>query len=301
MTPGVGSVGAALGAKPAAAVIVPHFDDVERLGRCLAALAVAEAARAVEVVVVDNATPADLTPLRRRFPTVRFVVEPERGAAAARNRGVRETTAPKLFFLDCDCVPAQDWIVAGLRALEGATVVGGVVDTFDETPPPRTGAQAYETVFAFDQRRYIEREGFSVSANLLTWRRVFEAVGPFTPGVSEDMDWCRRAAALGHAVRFEPALRVAHPTRADTPALFAKMRRVQREMFALASRRPLGRLRWALRVAPMLLSPVVHGPRLLVSPRLSSPLERWRGLTTLVALRGVRAVWTLRQALGLPV
>lgn len=286
--------------EPILAVIVPHFNDMVRLERCLEALIAATGVESAEIIVVDNGTPADMTPLHRRFPGVRFVVEAERGAAAARNRGVRESKAPRLFFLDSDCVPAPDWIVCGMRALEDASVVGGSVETFDETPPPRTGAQAYEAVFAFDQRRYVEQLGFSVSANLLTWRSIFETVGPFEPGVSEDMDWCLRARALGYPIRFKKTLRVAHPTRADTVALLGKMRRVQREMFALAVRRPFGRLRWALRIAPMLASPLVHGPRLLVSPRLASWGERRRGLATLCLLRATRAAWMVRQTLGMP-
>ncbi|MFW5899467.1 MAG: glycosyltransferase family 2 protein, partial [Jiangellaceae bacterium] len=101
-------------------------------------------------------------------------------------------------------------IAAGFRALagEGAPdAVGGRVEVFHEdegagpsTGPrtvPRTGAQAFEAVFAFENRAYVERKGFSVTANLVTRRAVFEDVGPFRPGLSEDLDWCARARARG--------------------------------------------------------------------------------------------------------
>ncbi len=45
-------------------------------------------------------------------------------------------------------------------AARPGTLTGGRVYIFDETPPPRSGAEAFERVFAFRQRDYIERKGF---------------------------------------------------------------------------------------------------------------------------------------------
>src|SRR6056297_2549598 len=138
------------------AVIIPHYDDPDRLARCLGALepqiaALPEPAD-VEAVVVDNDSPCDLTALARTHPWARFVRETGRGAAAARNRGVAETAAPALVFLDSDCVPLPDWLATALALAGPDQVVGGRIVTFDETPPPRSGAEAFEAVFAFRPR-----------------------------------------------------------------------------------------------------------------------------------------------------
>mgnify|MGYP003598227545 FL=1 len=98
---------------PDCAVIIPHYNDTRRLDRCLAALS-AQDLEGAEVVVVDNASSEPLDALMARYPAVRFVTESRRGAALARNRGVRETVAPHLFFLDADCIPAADWLMAGV-------------------------------------------------------------------------------------------------------------------------------------------------------------------------------------------
>lgn len=277
---------------PRAAVVIPHHDDAARLARCLDAL-MPQVPGDVEVVVVDNASP--------RAPRVahsraRLVVEPAKGAAVARNRGVAETTAPVLLFLDCDCVPDGDWLATALAAARRADVVGGAVTLFDETPPPRSGAQAFETVFAFDNRAYIERKGFSVTANLVTRRAVFDATGPFVPGLSEDLDWCRRAVARGFALAYAPDLRVAHPTRADWPALARKWRRLTDEGFAVNGRGAGARLRWAAKALAMPLSVAAHAPRVLRHPALSGA-ERMRALGTLARLRLARMRWMLGQAL----
>ncbi len=286
-------------ATPAAAVIVPHHDDHDRLARCLAALAAEDLSR-VEVLVVDNASERPLDAVAEAHPFARVAIEPERGAAAARNRGVAESAAALLFFLDADCVPAPGWVAAAFAAIEGpgaADVIGGRVEVFHETPGPRTGPQAFEAVFAFDNARYVAEKGFSVTANLLTRRAVFEDVGPFRPGMSEDLDWCARARARGWRLGYDDALRVAHPSRADWPALARKWRRLTQETYGLGEGTLRARLAWGARALAMPASAVAHLPRVLRHPGLR-PAERARAAGTLARLRLRRAAWMLRQAVG---
>ncbi len=280
------------------AVIIPHFNDASRLRRCLDALAVQDLTN-TEVVVVDNATPGDIGGVVADYPFARLIVEHRKGAANARNRGVAETAAPYLFFLDCDCVPAPDWLASAKASCQGADIVGGAIDVFDETAPPRTAAQAFETVFAFNYRDYILNKGFSVTANLLTRRDVFEAAGPFIDGVSEDAEWCHRAVGKGYALVLDESLRVAHPTRRDWSELRRKWSRINRETFALElSRGPAAkvRLRWAMRAFAMPFSIAAHVPRILRHPGLHGTRERLLAAGCLVRLRITRMGWMLRQA-----
>ena len=284
-------------AAPEAAVIVPHHDDAERLARCLAALAGSDLSRA-EVVVVDNASPEPPLAAIRAHPFARLVVEPRPGAAAARNRGVAETRAQRLLFLDADCVPAPGWVQAAAAALGGPgapDVVGGRVDVFHEGVPPLSGPQAFEAVFAFDNRTYVEEKGFSVTANLATRRAVFDDVGPFRPGLSEDLDWCARARARGWRLAYEEGLAVAHPSRSDWPALERKWRRLTEEGFGLLDGDARARLAWGARALLMPASAAAHLPRVLRGRGLSGA-ERARAAATLVRLRLRRMSWMLRQA-----
>ena len=277
------------------AVIIPHYNDPDRLLRCLDSL-VPQLDDTVEVVVVDNASTLPLTAVRAAHPDIRLVTETQKGAAQARNRGVAETQAQRLFFLDSDCVPAPDWIAVGRRAAGRGDLVGGTVTVFDETPAPRSGAEAFETVFAFDNRGYIADKGFSVTANLLTTRTVFERVGGFRTGLSEDLDWCRRATAAGFSLVHEDTLRVAHPTRQDWTALARKWRRLTDEGWGLQGRGAGARARWTLRALAMPASAVLHAPRVLRHSDLSAQ-EKGRALVTLARLRLQRMGWMLRQAM----
>ena len=288
---------ASIKAEPADAVIIPHYNDVMRLERCLAALMQNDIAD-TEIVVVDNASPVSLDGVRAAFPKVRFVTERDKGAAPTRNRGVTETTAPRLFFLDADCVPAPNWLAVGRLVSAHADLIGGRVDVFDETPPPRSGAEAFEAVFAFNFRKYIEVQGFSGAGNLLTRRDVFEAIGGFINGVSEDREWTMRAVANGYSMIYEDELRVSHPSRQDWPALKAKWLRMTRESYQLHGTSLIQRLKWAVRGLAMPASAVVHIPKVLASDKLASNKETARAIGTLFRLRCTRMLWMLRQSIG---
>lgn len=285
---------------PDISVIIPHFNDVERLELCLTELMKNDIARA-EFLVVDNNSSNPPDRLHTAFPVVRFLSEVEKGAGPARNRGVMESRAPVLAFIDADCVPAHDWLTVARRVAPNADLIGGRVDVFEETPPPRSGAEAFEKVFAFDFKTYIEIKGFSGSGNLVTTRAVFEDVGPFRTVVSEDSDWSYRATAKGYRLIYEDALKVSHPSRADWPALRQKWRRLMQESFALElTARPelQARFRWGLKALAMPVSALVHLPKVLFSPKLDTLGERLRGALTLIRLRCLRMVWMLRQAFG---
>lgn len=283
---------------PSAAVIIPHYNDAARLARCLEQLVLNDTTD-TEIVVVDNGSTDPLGEVRAAFPSVRFVIETEKGAAAARNRGVQETTAQRLFFIDADCVPARDWLSVARQVSANADLIGGRVDVFDETPPPRSGAEAFEAVFAFNFKKYIEVQGFSGAGNLLTRRDIFDAIGGFVNGVSEDREWTMRAVACGYSLIYEDRLRVSHPSRQNWTALRRKWLRMTRESFQLNGTDISSRLRWALRALAMPASGVVHLPKILLSQKLDGPGEYMRAAITLIRLRMLRAAWMLRQALGL--
>jgi glycosyltransferase involved in cell wall biosynthesis len=282
---------------PQISVIIPHYNDPVRLELCLDEL-MQNNTEGAEIIVVDNASNMSLDKVKSKHPWVQFIAEPAKGAALARNAGVAASRAPTLAFIDADCVPDHDWLDA-VRMVSGqADVTGGRVTVFDETPPPRSGPEAFEAVFAFDFKSYIEKKGFSGSGNLVTSRAVFDAVGPFVNGVSEDTEWTMRAVAMGYRLAYADEMRVGHPSRQDWPALKRKWRRIVQESYALARLSPGGRRRWALRALMMPASIVAHVPRVLASPALKGAGERWRATTTMAQLRVLRMAWMLRQAIG---
>ena len=251
-----------------------------------------------EVIVADNASPegeAAVTAAiagRARLVTVR-----DRGAAPARNGGVAAARGKILAFTDCDCQPSPDWLAEGIRALGmgAADFIGGRVDVLVDDPGRMTAAEAFESVFAFDNKSYVQRKGFTVTANLFCSRALFEAVGGFRTGVSEDTEWCHRAIAAGYTIAYAPAAVVGHPARRTWDELIHKWRRINMESYALFKGGRGGRLRWVARACALPASAVAHTPRVLASPCLKSAGQRLATLAVLYRLR----LWRMGDALKL--
>ena len=252
-------------------VIVPHYDDLRRLDICLAALARQTFSQAdFEIVVADNNSPQGSQEVARIIAgRARLISVAEKGAGPARNGGVAASVGEVLAFLDSDCVPEPQWIAEGLAALEKHDVVGGSVGIFVDAPDRLTATEAFEIVFAFQVERYLEREGFVVSANLFCRRDVFDRVGGFATEVSEDVDWCHRASAQNFRIGFARKATVGHPARRSWAELKRKWARINSQTFMLKRRNRSGKLLWAFKCFLLPVSALVHTPRVLMSHKLS--------------------------------
>ncbi|MFM9828074.1 MAG: glycosyltransferase family 2 protein [Sphingomonas sp.] len=278
-------------------VIVPHYNDLRGLGRCLDRLAAQHRpVGGFEIVVADNDSPCGAAAVAAVIAgRARLVTATEQGAGPARNAGVAAAAGRIFAFTDSDCLPEPGWLMAGVEALGGADFVGGAMRVSVEHDGPLSGAEAFETVFAFDNRRYVEDKGFTVTANLFCSRTVFEATGPFKVGVSEDLEWCQRARRAGYRIGYAPGAVVAHPARADWAGLRKKWARLNAEAFALAASTPGGRLRWVLRSLALPVSILVHTPKILGNTGLRDTGARARAVGTLARLR----LWRFGDALRL--
>jgi len=275
------------GRSPEVSVVIPHYDDLTNLRRCLSLLAAQSLERdRYEVIVADNNSRCGFEAVAAVCgDRARLVPAPIQGASEARNAGVRASRGRVLAFIDSDCRPAREWLENGLLALEAADMAGGAVDVdlSDEANP--TAVEAFEKVFAFNFKRYIEKEKFSGSGNMFVSRRIFDHVGGFRNGVSEDKDWSHRAVALGYQWRFAPEARVSHPARREWEELTRKWRRTTAESYHLLAEKPFGRARWLARAWLVLLSPLVHTFVVLRSPKLKRAEQKASAIFVLFRLR----------------
>ena len=215
---------------PYVSVVIPVLNDAERLRRCLSALQSQSLQRPFEIIVVDNGSSDDVEEVVAQSHRTRFLREPQRSSYAARNRGARAARGEILAFTDSDCVPAPDWLARGTRRIEQAVspaFVGGPVRTFSHNPMRPTAAELYESIHAFPQRRYIEHLSFSVTANLLVSRAVFEMAGGFNGSLASggDWEWGQRARRAGVRAVYDADVSVGHPSRRTIAEMSRKNRR----------------------------------------------------------------------------
>jgi len=273
-------------------VIIPHFNDLERLRHCLDRLDGQRGGHAAyRVIVVDNNSRCGLEEVRRVVAgSADVILATEQGAGPARNAGVAASDGEILAFIDSDCVPAPDWVAKGVQSLEGADVVGGRVDVLPERPGRLSATEAFESVFAFDFERYIAKENFTGSGNMFVTRAVFDAVGGFRKAIAEDIDWSHRAVAAGYRLSYAPNVVVGHPARRNWAELASKWRRLTREGYLYARSRGQSRLAWITRSFVVLASPLPHAWNAAVSSKLTSPVDRIKAMGVLFAIRSYRFV-----------
>jgi GT2 family glycosyltransferase len=277
-------------------VIIPHYNDFRGLNRCLDALRRQTfPASDMEIIVADNASPqgeaavAEVIGNRARLVTVA-----KKGAGPARNGGFAVSKGDVVAFIDSDCVPEPHWLEKGAAALADCDIAGGRVDVLVEDTSHVTAAEAFERVFAFDIERYVKKKGFVPSGNMFCPRGVFEAVGGFDVGVSEDVEWSHRATGKGFRIAFVPEAAVGHPARRTWSELTRKGARVNAERYALALRERGGRIKWGLVCLALPFSSLVHTPKVLFSSKLKGIGQRLEVLAMLYGLRCWRALDSVR-------
>ena len=249
----------------------------------------------VEVIVVDNGSVHPPVDVVRAAPGARLLLEPSAGSYAARNAGLAASQGEIIAFTDADCIPSRSWLTAGVRVLDDDPQVGLVAGLIQTVASDRGGTRSlelFEMVHAFPQQRYVEQLDFGATANVLTRRRVVDAVGPFDEQLLSggDKKWGRQVAAAGFRLVYAPDAVVQHPARSSWAQYRAKLDRVYDGEIAARRRRgegvgTVGRLRW-LSLAPPVRSIVRHWP----DPRLQTlsdkaryavgaSVARWLGVT----------------------
>ena len=212
-------------------VIIPAYNDVVRLRRCLDAIQRQTLdADKVEVLVVDNGSEPPLDTLAPDYPGVAFLRENRPGSYNARNAGCRAASGSVLAFTDADCRPHPDWLEQALLHFErhpATAAIGGAI-VLDRSAHP-TAAELYEHTISFDQERFVKERRFAATANLLVRRSVFEAIGPFNGQLKSggDWDWGQRLARAGFRMDYQSAAAIAHPPRRTLIELVRKRRRLE--------------------------------------------------------------------------
>ena len=271
-------------------VVIPHLNQPDFLARCLASLSAGTRAPD-EVIVVDNGS--------RTLPEAicaahgaRLLTEAEPGPGPARNLGVGAATGDILAFIDADCLADPDWLAAAASEMADpmADILGGDVRIALTDPARLTMIEAYESIYAYRMDRYIAREGFTGTGNLVVRRKVLEDVGPFAGiGVAEDHDWGRRATAKGYRIRFVPGMKAYHPARTSFGELAVKWDRHLAHEYVVTRKRPAGRLLWIAKTLAMPVSPLVELPQILTTDRITGGRARLLAFLGLSQIRLYRA------------
>lgn len=280
--------------QPDISIVIPYLNQPEFLGNCLASLAAQKNMPIdVEIIVVDNGSRELPTETCAPYPNVAIASEAAPGPGPARNAGIALARSSLLAFIDADCIADPGWIAAVLGAFSDPDVhiIGGDVRIALADPEKLTALEAYESVYAYRQKLYIEKMGFSGTGNLAMRRPVHDDVGPFAGiGIAEDREWGQRATAKGYVIRYVPEMIVFHPARKTMAELRLKWDRHMSHDYEEQVRGGHGKLAWAIKSAAMAASPAWEWIRIARSKRLEKWRDRALALAILTRIRWFRSI-----------
>jgi glycosyltransferase involved in cell wall biosynthesis len=223
--------------QPFVSIIIPVFNDVDRLRRCLTLLEQQSyPPHLYEVIVVDNATNPDPSLAELvdsfRFKQITLLHEPHPGSYAARNRGLTLAKGSVIGFTDADCIPAMNWIEQGVAALlrnPDCGFVAGNIALFFQAADRPTPVELYESLwYPLSQKDFVEQQHFGATANIFTFAEVIQQVGMFDYSLksSGDREWGQRVYQAGYRPVYDDALMVQHPARHSLSQLERRARRI---------------------------------------------------------------------------
>ncbi len=110
---------------PAVSVVIPVYNTERYVSEAIRSV-LAQTHQDFEIIVVDDGSTDHSRERCARFtdPRIRLVSQKNRGLAGARNRGISESRAPIIAFLDSDDVWEKDKLRRHLSHLERAPEVG---------------------------------------------------------------------------------------------------------------------------------------------------------------------------------
>ncbi len=218
--------------KPLVSVIIPVYNDAERLEKCLAALDKQTYPQDLyEVIVVDNASDESIVEIVNKYQQASTIYEAEPGSYAARNKGITVAKGEIFAFTDSDCIPAADWIENGVTALinnPDCGIIGGKIKLFFRDRDRLTAVELYEDLTAFPQKRHIELNNFTPTANLFTYQEIFDEVGKFNQKLKSngDREWCQLVYQQGYGIKYAEQAMVSHPARSSFKQIYRRYLRM---------------------------------------------------------------------------
>ena len=203
---------------PEVSIVLPAYNEGDRLRQTLAAIRDTVALRYEIIVVNDGSTDSCCETLP--FDHLTLLNLPRReGVAHARNLAAAQAKAPLLVAMDAHCLPRPGWLEKLLDALHqpGVGIVAPQISSVDCPAATTFGLTIRDRELGVE---WLHRQGgrpypvpLAGCACMLMTREFFEAAGRFDQMRSygmEDVELCIRSWLLGYAVMMAPDAEVAH-------------------------------------------------------------------------------------------
>jgi glycosyltransferase involved in cell wall biosynthesis len=171
-------------------VIIPCYQQAQYVGEAIESV-LAQTYPHLEVVVVDDGSTDNVGAIASRYPGVRCVREPNSGAAAARNAGIRNSNGDFLVFLDADDRLLPQAVQAGVQALEVRPECAAAIGTYRRTTFDNRPLETHEqpVVHTRQYEQMMEDNWAGFPARAIYRRSLFEHVRGFDTEIDGTADF----------------------------------------------------------------------------------------------------------------
>lgn len=194
----------------AVAIVIPAYNAGRTLAETIRSAL--DQPGVAEIVVIDDGSTDDTLAVARSFsPSVRVLTGPNRGASAARNRGIAETRSEWLLFLDADDLLTPGTIAARLDIAQSTGADVAICDwetMIDDgsgriRPGVRRGVDW--AALGRDAERATATDVWATTAAILYRRDLVERIGGFRTDLPVIQDARFLFDAAYHGARFAHA------------------------------------------------------------------------------------------------
>ncbi|HKP54384.1 MAG TPA: glycosyltransferase [Chloroflexia bacterium] len=203
-------------------IIVPVRNAEDTVVNCLHALLRQDIDTPYKIILVDDGSTDRTVSVAAQFPQVKVLRQAQKGAAAARNAGIRAASGSIVLFTDADCEPVPHWASTLVNAIRtGADGVKGAYRTRQRSLTARFVQAEYESKYR--RMAHLARIDFIDTYSAGYRRDALVEAGGFDESISavEDQELSFRLAERGYDLRFAPEAIVYH-THADTLAKYLR-------------------------------------------------------------------------------
>jgi glycosyltransferase involved in cell wall biosynthesis len=202
---------------PAVTVVVPTRGRAAYLEVTLDSLLRQRTRTPFELLVVDDGAGEPIRQVARRAGVRCISHGRPRGLNAARNSGIRESTAPLVAFVDDDVLAAPGWLDALVRGAEQhpeAEAFGGPIRARFEGGGPRSCGREEPPITTLDLGPEDRETEMVWGANFAVRRSAIERVGGFDESIrlphGDEEEWLERLRAAGGTVVYLAAAGLDH-------------------------------------------------------------------------------------------
>ena len=190
-------------------IVIPAYNSVKLLSRCLEALEKQSAPKAeFEVTVADDGSTDETLEMLSQFKAqtelnLQWTSIPNSGPGNARNAGVAKSAGSWIGFIDADVIPDLDWVKNAIQLIQQKPDAGAFEGRTEVTQRNLATPFTHQTENT-DGGRY-------PTCNLLVRRNLANFHPAYLIPFREDTDLAFSILASGYSIIFAPALIVEHP------------------------------------------------------------------------------------------